>query len=50
MRASVLSDEAVIEMVNTNFVPVAINVTRDGFPEKAIPALRHLKARVTYNL
>jgi len=48
MRASVLSEEAVIQMVNKNFVPVAINVTRDGFPE-AIPALGYVKAAYTSN-
>eukprot|EP00160_Parvularia_atlantis_P019693 Unigene7839_Nuclearia_a/m.24067 Unigene7839_Nuclearia_a/g.24067 ORF Unigene7839_Nuclearia_a/g.24067 Unigene7839_Nuclearia_a/m.24067 type:complete len:167 (-) Unigene7839_Nuclearia_a:188-688(-) len=41
MRASALSDDRVIAAVNQHFVPVAINVTKDGFPVQHIPALQY---------
>jgi len=43
MRASALSDDVVISMVNDNFVPLAINVTSQGFPVDTIPALKHFE-------
>lgn len=43
MRASALSDDVIIEMVNENFIPLAINVTTEGFPKEAIPALVHFE-------
>ena len=44
MRAGPLSDDRVIKAVNDSFITVEINVTRDGFPVDAIPALRHYQA------
>ena len=41
MRAGPLSDDRVIQAVNEHFVPVEVNVTRDGFPVEAIPAMTH---------
>jgi len=41
MRSGPLSDDLVIETINENFIPVEINVTRDGFPIQHIPALQH---------
>jgi len=43
MRTTALSDERVIEVVNANFIPYAINVTCDGFPKEEIPALRFVE-------
>lgn len=43
MRSSVLSDDKVIQVVNEFCTPLAINVTRDGFPVKDIPALKHVE-------
>jgi hypothetical protein len=42
MRASTLSDDRVISLVNEHFVAVSINVTKDGFPS-AIPALKYFE-------
>jgi len=39
MRTSALSDDQVIQTVNEFFIPVEINVTRDGFP-KQLPAMK----------
>jgi len=43
MRASALSDDVIIEMVNENFIPLALNVTTQGFPKDQIPALVHFE-------
>jgi hypothetical protein len=43
MRSSALSDPTVISLVRENFVPFALNVTKDGFPSEHIPALAHYK-------
>lgn len=43
MRASALSDPTVISLVRENFIPFALNVTKDGFPSEHIPALVHYK-------
>jgi len=39
MRCQALSDDRVIQLINANFVAVALNVTRQGFPSE-LPALR----------
>jgi len=41
MRAGPLSEDQIIEAVNEFFIPIEINVTRDGFPTNHIPALVH---------
>ncbi len=43
MRSGVLSEDRVIDIVNEFFIPLAINVTSDGFPKSAIPALAHFE-------
>mmetsp|Transcript_26809 Transcript_26809/g.29892 ORF Transcript_26809/g.29892 Transcript_26809/m.29892 type:complete len:159 (+) Transcript_26809:201-677(+) len=42
MRSTVLSNESVINYINAYFVPVAVNVTRQGFPSE-IPAMKMLE-------
>jgi len=41
MRAGPLSDDRVIDIINEFFIPIEINVTRDGFPVESIPAMKH---------
>jgi len=48
MRASVLSSDTIIDLVNENFIPYALNVTTDGFPS-AIPALKHYQGAYKSN-
>jgi len=43
MRASALSDEKVINVVNEFFIALEINVTCDGFPENEFPVLTYVK-------
>jgi len=43
MRSSALSNDKVIEVINDFFVPIAINVTKTGFPVDKIPALKYLE-------
>jgi len=43
MRAGVLSEDKVIDVVNEFCIPLAINVTTDGFPKSTIPALGYIE-------
>jgi len=43
MRATALSDDTIINLVNENFIPLAINVTQVGFPSDVIPALAYVE-------
>jgi len=39
MRASVLSDDRVIQRINTQYIPATLNVTKSGFPTDILPVI-----------
>jgi len=43
MRSSVLTDDRVIQRVNTQYIPVQLNVTKSGFPIDVMPVLAYHK-------
>lgn len=51
MRAGVLSEPKVVERISRDFVPFALNVTRDTQWQcaESLPALRHLQNAYTRN-